>query len=294
MFTEIENGTFASIPFIYKINPALYKFFTLHLIQNKNLFKELKKNNLMLDRNDNEELNDILKSFSSELIDLQGNELDKNKILNLICYEQFFKELGAGLKFSPVADRESTNMFLRNTQRLLEEYDSLIEPMVIFKKVNAIFKESGVELLEFNTFLPGKKFSSFLYNPELKKDFAAEIILYIVTIGRKADDKIKFLLSKEEMVDAYTLNAIMGAAAEMVAFDFNNYANENFLIGTDMKYKRFSPGYGDLNLNVQKILFDILKPQKIIDVELSGENLIIPEKSTSGIMYPLKTVKNEF
>lgn len=290
MFEETKNGCVTSNPFVYKINPFLYKVLTLILIENKNFFKELKK--VISDTDINEHKN-AFNSLPSELKNHFENKAESFKSIKdyffyLTHYEQFFKELGAGLKFSPLSGKKSTNQFLKNTYTLLEEFTDKIKPKLIYKKVKASVNKNDIELTDYKTILQSKKLSSYFYNPGSSK---SEVILYIVTIGEEIDNLIEKFLSKDEIVDAYTLNAIGGAAAEMIAYDFNLYANENFLSNNDNKYKRFSPGYGDLSLSVQKILFDILKPQKTIGVKLSEENIIVPEKSTSGIMGLVEAIK---
>jgi hypothetical protein len=291
MFNKTGNNCFVSDPFIYKINPSLYKILTHQLIENRNFLTGLKKN--LLNKKDyNEQV--IYKSLPGEIKNYLGinrliSEKDiTGKLFHLIQYEQFFKELGAGLKFSPLSIKKSNKQFLRNTLILLEKFDDLIKPKLVFKKVNVVFKSSGIELTEYGMFLPGKKPVSYFY-PALSKDVQSEMILYIAAIGDEIDNLIKKFLEEDEVLDAYTLNAIGGAAAEMTAYDFNLYANENLNSFKNKKFKRFSPGYGDLSLNVQKILFDILKPENLIGVKLYEGNIIIPEKSTSGIMGLVKS-----
>jgi cobalamin-dependent methionine synthase I len=111
------------------------------------------------------------------------------------------------------------------------------------------------------------------------------MIIYVVTIGSGIDDTVKLLGMEGEMFDSYVLNAIGAASAEMIAEDLNYYFNDTISNGkTELQYYRFSPGYGDWLVNDQKILFSLLKPEERIGVILNDGYIMLPEKSTSGIM----------
>jgi len=71
----------------------------------------------------------------------------------------------------------------------------------------------------------------------------------------------------------------------MVANDFNFYINDQIEgINKKFLYKRFSPGYRGWHVHEQRKLFLLLKPEDKIGVTLTEGDLMIPEKSTSGIM----------
>ena len=54
-------------------------------------------------------------------------------------------------------------------------------------------------------------------------------------------------------------------------------------LGVELTY-RFSPGYGDLPLETQKTVFDILNPPKHIGLTLQESTLMAPSKSVTAIM----------
>lgn len=53
-------------------------------------------------------------------------------------------------------------------------------------------------------------------------------------------------------------------------------------MGQKLTYHRFSPGYGDLNIEYQKLFFDLLDMQTL-NVQLTDKYLLVPEKSVIAI-----------
>jgi len=57
--------------------------------------------------------------------------------------------------------------------------------------------------------------------------------------------------------------------------------------------RRFSPGYGDLSLNVQKNIFDVLSCTKHIGLSLNDSLLISPSKSVTAFAFSGMPQKNK-
>jgi 5-methyltetrahydrofolate--homocysteine methyltransferase len=292
VFRETNNKCYFSTSFVYKTDPLIYKKLTNILLNEKNLFKELKRittpgnlNTYNSFENEFDSLSSLKKDYLKEKFKFSASfEVIHNNLSDLLNYEQFFRELGAGLKFNPLSKKESSGQFLKKTYELLDKFENFIQPKIIFKKIKVVVKKSNIELCSYKKSFNSKKIASFFSGFEKN-----EIILYVVTIGSKIDNQIKVLSKNHEIFDAYTLNAVGGAAVEMAANDFNLYVNQNFLKDNNLKYKRFSPGYGDWDLEEQQIIFNILKPQKLIGVKLNDGNIMDPEKSTSGMMSIVRT-----
>ena len=47
---------------------------------------------------------------------------------------------------------------------------------------------------------------------------------------------------------------------------------------------RYSPGYGDLSINIQNQLLDILDAKKSIGLSATSNNILIPRKSVTAII----------
>ncbi len=86
--------------------------------------------------------------------------------------------------------------------------------------------------------------------------------------------------------DNASLGIVLDAAASETADDGLNWL-ENY-INTELRRrgktltKRFSPGYGDVDLSAQKVIYDLLKPDKI-GIEITEKYMLLPEKSVFAI-----------
>ncbi|MEJ2637919.1 MAG: vitamin B12 dependent-methionine synthase activation domain-containing protein [Calditrichia bacterium] len=159
-----------------------------------------------------------------------------------------------------------------------------MKPVCIARKKISGFKAGSCRNLSANV---PENDSSSDQTKSAKKFSEITAVLYVVTIGPGIDNQVKALSEAGEVFEAYILNGIGGAAAEMTALDFNLYVNEELMASRGRgRYRRFSPGYGDWRLEEQQKIFALLKPEDKIGVRLNESNLMIPEKSTSGIMLP--------
>lgn len=109
--------------------------------------------------------------------------------------------------------------------------------------------------------------------PSLEKLFQNSRTVYVIacTIGPEIMRRIKRAL----LTDAAN-GVIIDACASVVADAYAAYLQSELLGETTM---RFSPGYGDVPLHLQRDLFAYLDITKRIGIYLSKGDLMIPEKS---------------
>ncbi len=107
----------------------------------------------------------------------------------------------------------------------------------------------------------------------------SEAMVFAATIGIEADR----LIGKYSLISpnyANTLQAVGTAAIESWCDAFCEYLTES-----EGKLKpRFSPGYGDLKLEVQRDILNVLESRKNIGVYLTDSLLMLPTKSVSAIV----------
>lgn len=107
-------------------------------------------------------------------------------------------------------------------------------------------------------------------------DGCSEAYVMAVTLGIEADRYINTLgvLSKAQ---AFVADAISSALAEAAA----DYVS--LVLGAEHSIRaRYSPGYGDLNLNIQKELLAYLNADKLIGIKLGDNLLMTPRKSITA------------
>lgn len=107
---------------------------------------------------------------------------------------------------------------------------------------------------------------------------AKRAYIIAVTLGARMDREL-LLLSKRSPGEHFIFDAVSSAYAE-AAMD----AAENALLSAVPHTNRFSPGYGDLSLSLQKFILDTLSADKLLGITLTDTSLMIPTKSITAII----------
>lgn len=124
-----------------------------------------------------------------------------------------------------------------------------------------------------------------LKSKDLRKNLEGckELIIFVATLGMEYEKKLQFF-SASEPSDALIFQAI---GTELLENYCDFFTKEVFLKDYPAHFSlkpRFSPGYGDLSLDVQKDIFRILKPEKSIGAYLTGSHMMVPSKTVSAIV----------
>lgn len=110
-----------------------------------------------------------------------------------------------------------------------------------------------------------------------------ETVIFGATIGIYTDRQIQ----KEQILSparALIYQAVGAAVVEAVCDDFNEWIRQKEKEkGRDI-CPRFSPGYGDVSLSIQKSIFQELSLAKLAGITLTDSLLMIPEKSVTAII----------
>ncbi|MCB0263161.1 MAG: hypothetical protein KDH95_05185 [Calditrichaeota bacterium] len=314
---RINNSPVTIEPFIYKIYPEDYISLVQATINNPDLFRDIRqfREQIFCAENDAAayqfgksqlcEYQLLLRRWrETDVPEHQFRETATQILNELENYHYFFKEMGAALKFSPLSKRHSGTELRNRLLMLLESHLPKICPKALLLSFDAIIGKNDIAIKFTDTVFHSRKLADFFsapFDPETnlhsgiksetinvrKQNVSNDLamVLYLVTIGPGIDETVKLLMSDGDVFDAYLLNGIGGGAAEMVAFDLNLWVNDRFGDAkTPARYQRFSPGYGDWPVSDQRIIFSLLSPEEHIGVRLTEGDIMIPEKSTSGIM----------
>ena len=114
-------------------------------------------------------------------------------------------------------------------------------------------------------------------------DGCQEAVLMALTLGTGLEK----LLMREEvtnMSDAYVLDILASLAVEEAADDLERQIKEK--VRSEGKYltNRYSPGYGDFPIEVQRQLLDYLNAGRAIGLTLTPTNLMVPRKSITAVL----------
>ena len=102
------------------------------------------------------------------------------------------------------------------------------------------------------------------------------------TLGHKVDQLIRYY-EKINMTKAIILDACSSTAIEEVADNLCDDLEKKYLIESKKLTSRFSPGYGDLDISIQREFLNILNAGKIIGLTSTLSNILIPRKSVTAI-----------
>lgn len=136
--------------------------------------------------------------------------------------------------------------------------------------------DAGKITLIQNLILDSRSLSEMLANCE-------EVLFMGATAGAKIMEEIQ----KDSITDELTKAVILDAAASEIVDSALGWIMTNF--GYDLRRenktltsRRFSAGYGDLTLENQKIIYDVLDLKKF-GVSLTDSYMLVPEKSVTAI-----------
>ncbi len=115
------------------------------------------------------------------------------------------------------------------------------------------------------------------------------IATMVVTLGLAVDKKIA-LYAKTDM----TRSLVMDAVASVYVESLLDKLEEEVCTQTNLnKTMRFSPGYGDLDIAIQKDLIKAVGADKYLGIMVNSNNLMVPLKSITAFIG-FSTVKQVF
>lgn len=109
------------------------------------------------------------------------------------------------------------------------------------------------------------------------------VILFAATLGAEVDRLIR-RYSKLEVSRAVILQAAGAALIEAYCDEENERLRKEYLEQGYYLRPRFSPGYGDFPLRVQKELLRALEAEKRVGITLTDNYLMIPSKSVTAVI----------
>jgi len=110
-----------------------------------------------------------------------------------------------------------------------------------------------------------------------------QVAIFLVTIGKYLEETTAQLAKDGLILQATVLDAIGSGAVEKVADFVQDGIKEIAEAQGLVTSRRFSPGYCDWNIGQQRMLFYALTGNTL-GIRLTGECLMIPQKSISGII----------
>lgn len=108
------------------------------------------------------------------------------------------------------------------------------------------------------------------------------VVMFASTIGSEVDKLIR-TTNVINQAKACVFQATGAMFVEEFVDMFNNKIDENYFAQGHKTRKRYSPGYGDLKLDTQKLFFNLLNCSKI-GLSLMNTLIMAPEKSVTAFI----------
>ncbi len=166
--------------------------------------------------------------------------------------------------------RVDKDFSLDSIRKCQDELVKTLDIKYVGVKVDVSYPDENVSDIGF-----GPVKSSLMYN---KLKGCNRAFVFAVTLGHDVDRLLK-RLSVTSVYEHYVVDALASSYAEK-ACD----AAQNLIKGDIDCYNRFSPGYGDISLEIQPKVLELLGAGKFINIAIGKNLLMSPAKSITAVM----------
>ncbi len=160
------------------------------------------------------------------------------------------------------------------TDQCESELISVIKPRFVYKVFDIEHSDNGVVVNNTSLILKGKDISDHLKDCE-------RCVLMCATVSIDVDNLIR-KYEAQDMAKAVIADCLASAAIEQVCNEAEKEIKS--AVGEYNFTWRFSPGYGDFPLEIQRDFVDVLDAQKRVGVNVSESLIMIPRKSVTAVI----------
>ena len=155
-----------------------------------------------------------------------------------------------------------------------QELLKVIAPRFLYRRFDIMREDKNIFLDNCKLKLTGTDINSHLTD-------CNSLVLMCVTLSVGADKLIR-INQINDMTRAVILDSLASAAVEQVC----NKVEEEIRNEFPNLYQtwRYSPGYGDLTIDIQHDFLNVLNAQKKIGLCVNESNILIPRKSVTAII----------
>lgn len=109
-----------------------------------------------------------------------------------------------------------------------------------------------------------------------------KVALMAVSLGPQVEERSRELLARHEVFAGFMLDRVGSYLAEKCMSSLDRRVNESLEAQDLHPTRRYSPGYQDFSLEVQKVFVD-LAADTISGLSLTSGNMLLPQKSVTAI-----------
>lgn len=158
---------------------------------------------------------------------------------------------------------------------MYHKLESNIRPKHTYKLMNVEVQDDKVQFLDTTFSIKSKDLSELLRH-------SGRCFILAVTLGIEADHMIH-TMQKMNMSDAMVLDACGSVFVEKVCDDIESIIMKT-LNKDEFLTMRYSPGYGDVPIEVQSDITEILQTAKAIGLTVSKSYMLLPTKSITAFI----------
>lgn len=153
--------------------------------------------------------------------------------------------------------------------QLIEQY-TLEMQNITYKQKYKVFKTNEV--------------SNILQGEDIKKysEYSNETAIFIITLSHDVDKKLR-MLEKIDKLKYIVYDTVASHYVEHLCSNMQNEIHQQLLKNNKYALARFSAGYGDFDININKTIYDMLDASRL-GVYLTEKNMFIPSKTITGII----------
>lgn len=162
---------------------------------------------------------------------------------------------------------------IRTVDEAFGRLEGYVTPRCVWGRFHIVHFDGGIELE-----------GTYIYSNNIAKltSRSDECILLAATLGHEADRQIS-LAQRKNMLDGIALDACASVRIDAYIDEFMKNEIVPELFDGEHLTSRFSPGYGDLNMNVTEDIISILNATKRIGLSVTRSLMMSPIKSVTAI-----------
>ncbi len=166
----------------------------------------------------------------------------------------------------------------KSVRELLDKYEPIVRaklrPAYVYRETEVSFTADGVQIAGMNAVLTGEDIRRHLAG-------CGRAVLLAATVSAEADKLIR-QTAVTDMAAALAVDCLCSAAVEQVC----EHAEEEIFSEVEAPFRtwRFSPGYGDLPIALQRDFLLALNAQRRIGLTVTENSLLVPLKSVTAII----------
>lgn len=164
----------------------------------------------------------------------------------------------------------------KRVESLMAEMEQIIRPKWHYQRFEVVKWESKQVLLKDCSFpLAGESIAKHLQDSKA-------VYLLCVTLGIESE---RMLMRKqaESVADGMIVDSCLSAYVEDAADQGQDAIRREIEADEELTF-RFSPGYGDLSLDIQKDMIRLTRWDRILGVSLTNSMMMVPSKSIIAVI----------